>query len=353
MELDSIDFQYIMENLPVKIIGSHGSPYSMKMLAVLRYKRITFQWILRGSKDDPNPDIPVNLIPIIIFPGKDGSYSEATIDSSPLIRTLDNMYPNRRVTPVDPVLDLIDTLIEDFGDEWVTKMMFHYRWTYEEDIEKAGTILPLWGRLTISQDDHNFMKKMISERQISRLAIVGSNEVTGEVIENSYLETLKVIESIISKQDFIMGQRPGSSDFGLFGQLSQLVLFDPTSSEVAIKTSPRTAAWCYDMQELSGINVIEGNWISYESINQTLGPLLDLVGKYYVPFLRANAKALERGESSVKCVIDGKEWVQSSFSYQGKCYKHILEKYFSLDKNNREIVNKIFSKTGCENLFED
>ena len=109
-----------MENLPVKIIGSHGSPYSMKMLAVLRYKRITFQWILRGSKDDPNPDIPVNLIPIIIFLGKDGSYSEATIDSSPLIRTLDNMYPNRRVTPVDPVLDLIDTLIEDFGDEWVT-----------------------------------------------------------------------------------------------------------------------------------------------------------------------------------------------------------------------------------------
>jgi hypothetical protein len=231
--------------------------------------------------------------------------------------------------------------------------MFHYRWTYEEDIEKAGTILPLWGRLAISQDDHNFMKKMFSERQISRLAIVGSNEVTAEVIENSYLETLKVIENIISKQDFIMGQRPGSSDFGLFGQLSQLVLFDPTSSEVAMKTSPRTAAWCYDMQELSGINVIEGNWISYESINQTLGPLLDLVGKYYVPFLRANAESLENDEDTVKCVIDGKEWVQSSFPYQGKCYKHILEKYFGLDKNNREVVDKIFSETGCENLFEN
>ena len=34
-------------------------------------------------------------------------------------------------------------------------------------------------------------------------------------------------------------------------------------------------------------------------------------------------------------------------------YKHILEKYFSLDKNNREVVDKIFSETGCENLFEN
>ena len=40
-------------------------------------------------------------------------------------------------------LAFINYLLEDFGDEWVTKYMFHYRWYFEEDANVAGTILPL------------------------------------------------------------------------------------------------------------------------------------------------------------------------------------------------------------------
>jgi len=32
-----------------------------------------------------------------------------------------------------PVSPSLSDLIEDFGDEWVTKMMFHYRWYYADD----------------------------------------------------------------------------------------------------------------------------------------------------------------------------------------------------------------------------
>ena len=43
----------------------------------------------------------------------------------------------------EPVAAFIDYLIEDFGDEWCTKYMFHYRWYPAEDADNAGTLLPL------------------------------------------------------------------------------------------------------------------------------------------------------------------------------------------------------------------
>ena len=67
----------------------------------------------------------------------------------------------------------IDYLLEDFGDEWLTKAMFHYRWAYDADIEKAGQILPRWRQVEGPEEDFQQAAKMVSERQISRLWVVG------------------------------------------------------------------------------------------------------------------------------------------------------------------------------------
>ena len=82
-----------MSAAPLELVGAHGSPYSRKMRAVLRYRRIPFRWILRGSAQDVGiPRVPVALIPVLVFPGAGGAGDEAMIDSTPQIRRLERPH---------------------------------------------------------------------------------------------------------------------------------------------------------------------------------------------------------------------------------------------------------------------
>ena len=131
-------------NERLRVVGIHGSPYSRKLLAALRYRRIPFSWIVKDSPEDHDlPQPRVVLLPQLITTDSAGT-SVAVTDSTPMLRDLDRKFPGRELRPVDPVLGLLDALLEDWGDEWLTKCMFHYRWAFEADIAQASSILPRW-----------------------------------------------------------------------------------------------------------------------------------------------------------------------------------------------------------------
>src|SRR5262245_66335525 len=103
---------------PLRIVGAPASPYSRKLRAVLRYRRIPHQWILNFSKAARAlPEPPVRLIPVLYFPDAEGRYPEAAIDSTPLIRRLEREFGARAVVPPPPALAFLDALVEDYAAE--------------------------------------------------------------------------------------------------------------------------------------------------------------------------------------------------------------------------------------------
>lgn len=336
---------------PLTLMGAPGSPYTRKMVAVLRYRHIPYRLLLSNSPQLASlPQAKVPLLPTFYLPGPDGEITAAT-DSTPLIRRFEDEFEGRSVMPGDPALAFINDLIEDYADEWLTKAMFHYRWHYADDISKGAKILPCWRGFSIPDEVLAERGKMISERQIGRLRYVGSSPATAPVIEASYVRFLQAMEDHLRLHPYLLGHRPSAADFAVYGQLTQLAEFDPTPMALTLKVAQRVTAWVGMLEDQSGVDPEEDGWFDPENLPPTLVALLAEIGRVYPPVMLANAKAVMNKDAEVVAEVDGSDWRQQPFPYQAKCLGWLRDSRAALSPTDRARVDAILAGTGCEAMF--
>mgnify|MGYP003314152495 CR=1 FL=1 len=197
--------------------------------------------------------------------------------------------------------------------------MFHYRWHPEEDAKNAAKLLPILQEgVSISSDQHDIYSDYIYDRQVGRLGVVGSNKVTADLIEQSYIRTLRALDNHLERYSFIFGSRPSASDFALYGQLSQLIGFDPTPRRIAHEIAPRVIGWVSSLEDRSGLEDKENN-LKLSDLPQTIHDLFQEMSTSYIPTLIANKQAIEKGKNEWEIDLDNGKWKQKSFPYQAKC----------------------------------
>jgi glutathione S-transferase len=324
-----------------RLIGFNPSPYSIKMRAVLRYRRLPFIWDNRTDAREVavRHGLPP-VIPVLVMP--DGTVMN---DSTPLIHELERRHPGERsIIPPDPAQAFLAGLIEDMADEWLTKCMFHYRWYYEAD-RIFGTH---WvtadrapGRITAKTAE---AAKAFHDRQVGRMALVGCTEATKPIIEESYRRTLAALEQAVPTREYLFGTRPSLADFGLFGQL-QILATDPTSAAIMRREAPHLHTWLMRLDDASGV---DGEWQPADAAPGTaVVGLLRLAGEAYLPFLKANAEAIDEGRDTLHVEIMGRAFTQAPFRYQAKCYRALRSAYAALGPDARMRVQPVLEQTGC------
>jgi hypothetical protein len=82
-----------------------------------------------------------------------------------------------------------------------------------------------------------------------------------------------------------------------------------------------------------------------------LKPLLGEIGRFYAPFLLANAKAVMAGDDAFETEIDGRPWSQPTFHYQAKCLQWIREIFGTLPPDDKLRAHTLLEGTGCEPLL--
>ena len=331
-----------------RLIGNIGSPYSMKMRAILRYRRIPFVWVNRDRKvSEEIAHVKPPVIPVLQYP-EDGSYH---VDSTPLAYDLEKRHPGRRsIIPEDPGLAFLSHLIEDMADEWVTKMMFIYRWWRKADQEYCSTWLTRMMAMPATPEAIKPMAQWFTDRQVGRMPLVGCTEITRPIIEESFLKVLGILERNLETSVYLLGSRPALADFGLFGQLFQLC-YDPTPQGIMREKAPSVCAWISRLDDASGEE--EGEWVDpRDPLPVVVMEFLQMAGRVYLPFLVANATAFEEGRESFSLTLSGKPYQQGTFKYQVKCLNWLREEYASLEGDAKEGVDAALRETGCRDPLQ-
>ena len=123
-----------------RIFGSEMSPYSVKVRSYFRFKGVPHQWVPRTTDNEAEYKrfAKLPIVPTVASPDEEGLQ-----DSTPILEALEARFPEPAIHPQDPDLAFLSALIEEFGDEWGNKPMFHYRWSASADADKASRVLPL------------------------------------------------------------------------------------------------------------------------------------------------------------------------------------------------------------------
>jgi glutathione S-transferase len=324
-----------------RLHGLNPSPYSVKMRALMRYRRLPFVWDAVGSPRDiaVAAGLPP-VIPVLRFP--DGRLMN---DSTPLAHALEREHPGvRSVIPDDPGLAFVSDLLEDFGDEWLTKIMFHYRWYYAADRAFAQTWVVSSRDPVMAQDVRQATMTAFNDRQVGRMALVGCTEQNRPVIEESYRFVLDTLDRQVRTLPFLLGSRPSLGDFGIYGQL-QILSVDPTPAAEMRSRAPDLFCWLMRVDDASGV---EGMWIDAdESLPQGVTDLLRHAAVTYLPFLHANAQALQEGREAFDVELLGRRYAQAPFRYQGKCYDALRKKFAALPEPSRRRLAPVLEEAGC------
>lgn len=326
---------------PYKIYGGLGSPYSMKMRGVMRYRRLPHHWIQMGNAhQDVFTHVKAPVIPVIQYP--DGSWHN---DSTPMVLDLEARHPGQRsLLPSDEADRFLAVLLEDMADEWGTKMMFHYRWFRERDQVQMSQWLAFDRLGPAGRDAILSAAAIFRDRQVGRMALVGCTEENAPLIEETANRVLGLLDDHVTRHGYLFGTRPSIADFSWYGQLSQLAV-DPTPYDLLRARYPFALRWIQEIDDASGV---EGDWRDPAApLPEAITGLLALAGAVYFPFLEANAAAIAKGETTFAFEAMGLPYKQGTFKYQVKCLEALKRAYAELSADAKRTLDPKLDAAGC------
>ena len=321
-----------------RIIGAEMSPYSVKIRSYFRYKAIPHQWILRNatSQAEYEKHARMPIIPLVITPEGTGIQ-----DSTPIIDAMEKLYPQPSIHPDDAVMRFISALVEEFGDEWGNKWMFHYRWAREVDQRCSAGRIARMRSPKASEPELEAFAGQVRTRMVDRVWFVGSNAVTAPQIEAGFVEMLTLLDTHLATRPYLFGGRPAFGDFGLWGQFYELWT-DPTAGALIEGNAPHVLDWVHRMLWPKAEGAFEG----WSTLEPTLMPILTRqVGGQFMPWTCANEKALAEKHEEFSVALADKLWIQKPQKYHVRSLGMLRARYAEVA--DKTALDPVLEAAGC------
>lgn len=320
------------------LYGSEYSPFSVKVRSYFRYKNIPHEWRPRTHDNlaEFQKLAKLPLVPLVAGPG-----NEVLQDSTPIMELMETRYPESSISPDDAELSFLSFLLEDYGDEWVNKPMFHYRWWNDSDQIAVAAGLAKSALPNGDTKAKDQLAAQIRTRMVPRLRFVGSHDGTKEIIESSLDTLLTLLERHLERRPYIFGGRPSFADFGIWGQLYSCML-QPTTKSIIMENFPEISTWIDQMLDPKAT----GEWEEWQYLAPTLEPLIKIeIGELYLPWSVANSKAVFEEASDFTVELPQGPFNQQVAKYSARSLQALKDKLRKIE--DRAKLDETLLKSNC------
>jgi len=328
---------------PVTLYGSSISYFTGKLENYFRIKGIPYT--LRALSSGQQHDLIMQKLGSTQMPALELADGRWLSDSTPIIQWFESQSSQPPVIPADPLQRFFSLLLEDYADEWLWRPAMHYRWYYPQGARFASD--HLMRELTAGIPLPAFIKRQMIIRRQRQGYTVGDGIPPAQVpaVEAIYKRTLAQLEAIFQQRPFLLGDKPSLADIGFSGPFFRHFGLDPVPAEIMRQQAPAVWEWAArlwntKLEECSGALV--------EGIPADWGPLLDEIGRTYLPYLCANNEAVVAGQKRFDATIDSVHYQGARWSkYRVWCLQQLRSEFQALASEEQAIAKGLLEQHGC------
>ena len=324
--------------------GLDLSLFTGKLEAILRAKGIAYERKNITSKLWPQlaRKVGIQHMPYIELP--DGRFLS---DTTLILRYLEEHTDGPTLCAAPGATRFMSRLIEDWADEYLWRPAMYYRWNHPDSREMmSGRIVdqfaidipaPRWlkKRMTIARQLGIYVKRDGVRTKAQK-----------DATEALYLWLLDELNSIFERRPFLLGDRPCEADFGLFAPFFRHFFADPVPGPIMQDRAPYVLLWAARLWATKPADFEQDPLIG--AVPDDLTPILSHIGEAYLPYLRANAQAVAKGEKWTKSTSLGVEWQEFTKPFRLWCLSDLQDQFAALSDDQKTAVETRLGKPALD-----
>lgn len=361
---------------PYLLYGMPASLYTAKARSYLRKRGVGHVELAAGDPrytDRVMPAIGRWIIPVLETPSGD-----LIQDTTEIVDHLEEHLPEHPgVYPETPLQRCVAHVLELFGGEGLLRPAMHYRWDFDEAnlaflAHDFGLALAPGGGAEERRRAFEGAEALM--RRATRS--VGVTAETAAIVEESYEEFLRLLDSHLATAPYLLGGRPTIADLGFIGPLHAHLARDPYPSALMKRTAGNVWRWVERMNapvdDTGEYLDLSPALFSDDSVSPTLRDLLAFVGTEFVPEVLAQVAFVdgwlgghEVGEGDVVGGEPRRRWIGSTaFELRGRevtvavapyriyMLQRLQDSFGGHGEADRTAVRELFGPLGLEPLLD-
>lgn len=332
-----------------QLYGPQVSYYTAKVRSYLIYKGLPFIQIPVSEKIADEVIKPATggwrVVPVVRTPQGD-----CIQDSSIILDELESVHKDRSITPPGLKQQVVSSLFELLGDDWLVYPAMHYRWNFKR--LHLLYILNAFGN-NRQPDWPKAIRWLGGIKPAFKFGIVprlmlGINKSNIPALEAWTLEFLDWLDDHFSRHNYLLGGRPCYGDFSLYGPLHAHLALDPYPRKHLIRPRQHLHAW---LERMGATPQHIGEWLPGDDIPETLVPILQSQCRDQLHHIHEvidktahwisqhpHAETLPRFIGQVDYRLNGSEGKRLCTPYSQWMYERVLEPIETADQEQLHVL---------------